>query len=220
MNDNRPNILVILDDQHRHDYVGYVNPGLVHTPNIDRLAGSGTVFTRCCTNAPVCAPARIALATGLLPTRTGTTSNDDFLPLSVHNHYRWFRDHGYRVELVGRHDLAKSGAPAGVHGNRPVNFSYGFTRALEIEGGMSAARDCAVAKGPTGPYTAYLERHGLLQAYVDDFAGRMRKGWIIGASHDPFDPPAYLGQKYRQAEVPEPVPVTDTFRSVASNSIS
>lgn len=180
----RPNILVILDDQHRHDFLGYAGADFVHTPHIDSLAERGTVFTHCCTNAPVCGPARIALATGLLPTRTGTTSNEtSFMPISTPNHYRHFRDHGYRVELVGRHDLAKPGAPASVHGNRPLNFSYGFTCALEIEGGRSSAmavRD----HGATGPYTKYLEEQGLLQQYGDDFRSRWEKGWIIGASHD------------------------------------
>lgn len=248
MPEHNPNILFLIDDQHRHDWLGFLNPGLVETPNIDGLAERGTAFTHCCTGAPVCAPSRIALATGLLPTRTGATSNHDYHPLSVPNHYQWFRDHGYRVELVGRHDLAKDGAPASIHGNRPLNYSFGFTRALEVEGGMSAARDSHRAGGPTGPYTKYLADNGLLDTYVGDFIERQSKGWIIGASHDsvlpgehhqdefvgnaaverirsmeddypwfmfvsfqsphdPFDPPADLGEKYRDQSVPDAIPV-------------
>lgn len=181
----RPNVLFIIDDQHRHDFVGYAGADFVRTPNVDRLAERGTAFTHCCTNAPVCGPARIALATGLLPTRLGTTTNSrSFMPLSAPNHYRHFRDHGYRVELVGRHDLAKPGAPASLHGNRPLNFSYGFTRALEVEGGMSCARAGERTGQASGPYTRYLREQGLFADYVDDFAARREKGWIIDASHD------------------------------------
>jgi choline-sulfatase len=244
----RPNVLVILDDQHRHDFVGYMGADFVHTPHLDALAARGMAFSHCCTTSPVCGPARIALATGLLPTRTGTSSNEtSLMPLSVPNHYRHFRDHGYRVELVGRHDLAKPGAPASIHGNRPLNFSYGFTRALEVEGGMSASREF-FEKGASGPYTKCLDDHGLLGTYAHDFRERQSKGWIIGASHDsvlpaehhqdafvgryaaerirqieddypwylfvnfqsphdPFDPPAELGEKYREAAVPPAIPV-------------
>jgi choline-sulfatase len=181
----RPNVLVIMDDQHRFDWVGYAGSDFVRTPNIDGLAEDGCVFTHCCTTAPVCGPARIALATGLLPTRTGTTTNGtSFMPLSTPNHYCHFRDQGYRVELVGRHDLAKPGAPASIHGNRPLNFSYGFTRAFEVEGGMSCAQTVAVTGEPNGPYGWYLKQQGLLDAYVQDFVSRRDKGWIIGASHD------------------------------------
>ena len=197
--DIRPNVLVIIDDQHRHDFLGYAGADFVHTPHIDSLAGRGAVFTRCCTNSPICAPARIALATGLLPSRTGALSNQDILPIATPNHYRYFRDHGYRVELVGRHDLSKPGAPGSIHGNRPLNFSYGFTRALEVEGGMSSAM-AVQDHGATGPYTQYLDEHNLLQQYAADFRSRHEKGWIIGASHDSVLPyehhqDAFVGRK-------------------------
>ena len=38
---NRPNILFIFDDQHRHDYLGAAGASFVNTPNLDRLAQRG-----------------------------------------------------------------------------------------------------------------------------------------------------------------------------------
>ena len=180
-----PNILVIMADQLRHDWLGYSCSGQVRTPHIDALAQRGMVFTHCCTNSPVCGPARIALATGLLPVRTGTLSNRTaIMPVSVPNHYRHFRDHGYRVEYIGRHDLAKPGAPGSIYGTRPLNACYGFTSAFEVDGVMSGALR-AWRKGTAGgPYTAYLQQHGLLQEFAADHHARSQKGWIIGASHD------------------------------------
>ena len=53
---DRPNILFIMDDQHRFDYLGCAGADFVRTPNIDRLAEQGMHFTQCTTNCPVCAP--------------------------------------------------------------------------------------------------------------------------------------------------------------------
>lgn len=170
-------------DQLRHDYLGCAGASFVSTPNINRLAARGTRFTQCCTNAPVCGPARISLATGLLPTRLGTTENNlSHMPISVWNHYRHFRDNGYRVEVVGRHDLSKPGNPASRYGTRPLNYSYGFTRALEMEGLMSST--LAANESARGPYTSYLAERGLLGRFIEDFRRRAEKGWIIGASQD------------------------------------
>jgi arylsulfatase A-like enzyme len=41
----RPNILFITSDQQHWNTMGFLNPE-VHTPNLDRLASQGTVFTR------------------------------------------------------------------------------------------------------------------------------------------------------------------------------
>lgn len=181
MPDERPNILFIIDDQHRYDWLGCAGADWVRTPHIDALAAQGMRLTHCHTNSPVCAPARISLATGLLPTRLGATSNAEaFLPISQPNMYRHFRDHGYRVSLVGRHDLAKTGAPASIYGNRPLNFSYGFTEAFEVEGGMAMSG----LGEPNGPYGRYLQERGLLEAYCADFRKRAKAGWNLGASHD------------------------------------
>lgn len=194
---DRPNVLWIIDDQHRGDWMGCAGAEFVRTPHLDRLAGQGMRFDACYTNSPVCGPARCSLATGLLPHRTGILSNDQaFLPVSAPTVYKHFRDHGYRVSLVGRHDLAKPGAPRSIHGNRPLNFSYGFTEALEVEGGMAVSR----LDEPNGPYGAYLREVGLWEAYRADFRARHDKAWILGASHDSVLPAehhqdAFVGRK-------------------------
>ena len=54
---DKPNILLIMADQYRFDYLGYMGADFVRTPNLDKLAARGSVFTHCVTNAPVCAPA-------------------------------------------------------------------------------------------------------------------------------------------------------------------
>lgn len=63
---NTKNILLILCDQLRYDFLGaYGGPWI--TPNIDKLAEDGMVFDNAYCAAPVCAPARMTMLTGLHP---------------------------------------------------------------------------------------------------------------------------------------------------------
>ena len=70
-----PNIVVILaDDLGMNDvstFGGGVAGGAVPTPNIDRLAAEGAIFTNAYSGTGTCAPSRAMLMTGRYPTRTG-----------------------------------------------------------------------------------------------------------------------------------------------------
>lgn len=60
----KPNILLILTDQHRLSAVGAYGPTPCRTPNIDRLAADGVRFGNAYTTCPVCTPARGSVLTG------------------------------------------------------------------------------------------------------------------------------------------------------------
>lgn len=62
-----PNILLVMSDMQRWDALGCYGNVFVQTPNIDRLAETGTRFSRCFTPFPLCTPARATLWTGLYP---------------------------------------------------------------------------------------------------------------------------------------------------------
>lgn len=70
-----PNVVLILvDDLGYNDistFGGGVADGLVPTPNIDRLAAEGAIFTQAYSGTATCAPSRAMLMTGRYPTRTG-----------------------------------------------------------------------------------------------------------------------------------------------------
>ncbi|GAB3473711.1 sulfatase-like hydrolase/transferase [Nocardiopsis coralliicola] len=69
------NQLFLMTDQHRVDTLGcYGNPH-VSTPNLDRLAASGTRFDRCYTPTAICTPARASLLTGQAPFRHRLLAN-------------------------------------------------------------------------------------------------------------------------------------------------
>ncbi len=86
----RPNFLVIAIDD-LNDYVGCLggHPNAI-TPNIDRLANRGVLFTRAYCNSPVCQPSRTSLWTGLRPTTIGITANRS----------KWFREQSRRPDAV------------------------------------------------------------------------------------------------------------------------
>ncbi|MCF3936688.1 sulfatase-like hydrolase/transferase [Acuticoccus sp. M5D2P5] len=58
------NVLFIMSDEHSKRVAGCYGNDVVKTPNIDRLAASGTTFDAAYTNCPICVPARASFATG------------------------------------------------------------------------------------------------------------------------------------------------------------
>lgn len=165
---SRPNLLLIMCDQFRHDWLGYRGAGHVSTPHLDRLASRSRVFTQAVCNSPVCAPSRIGLALGVRPHRVGAMNNQAFLPLHRPTYYQRLRDHGYYVGCSGKLDLAKPDPYNGIRGDRPLTYSWGFTDPFECEGKMHAGR----GNPPNGPYTHWLQSQGLLEAFTEDAARR------------------------------------------------
>lgn len=205
---DNPNVLLIMADQQRFDYLGYMGADFVSTPNLDRLAARGTVFTHCCTNAPICAPARIGLATGMDPWRLGSLGNGSFLPRSSTTYYQRLRDYGYRVGCVGKLDLAKPDQYNGRYGDRPCCYTWGFTHPEECEGKMHAGSSAT----PIGPYTHWLEDRGELKSFHEDYTARQKEGWFK-ALHDSVLPneafeDAYIGTRAADwiSKVPDDFP--------------
>lgn len=67
--DPRPNIVLFFVDDLGWNNLGYRNPDLFETPNIDRLARDGIDFQQCYVASPTCSPSRSTLLTGKHPAR-------------------------------------------------------------------------------------------------------------------------------------------------------
>ena len=63
-NTKRRNVLVIMCDQLRPDFLHAYGADFIPTPNIDALAAEGVVFDNAITASTVCAPARMSFFTG------------------------------------------------------------------------------------------------------------------------------------------------------------
>ena len=67
------NVIVIVGDDHSSRALGCYGNNIVQTPNLDRLASEGTIFTNAYSNAPVCSASRQSILTGKYPHATGVT---------------------------------------------------------------------------------------------------------------------------------------------------
>lgn len=72
----KPNIIMIVSDQHRFCDVGYCGNEDVSTPNMDYMAREGVWFSNAYSSCPLCVPARGSLFTGLHALHHGAAAND------------------------------------------------------------------------------------------------------------------------------------------------
>jgi len=96
------NILFIMCDQLRRDYLSCYGHPTLKTPNIDALAARGTRFTRCYVQGPVCGPSRMSTYTGRYVSSHGSTWN--FVPLAIQTPTMgdYMRNAGLRTAVVGK----------------------------------------------------------------------------------------------------------------------
>lgn len=99
---SRPDILIVLSDQHSAACAGFAGNGVVETPNLDRLAAGGTVFEAAYTSCPLCVPARAGLLTGQTAAQTGIFTNHDIIASDQATFLHSLAAVGYETVLCGR----------------------------------------------------------------------------------------------------------------------
>ena len=92
----RPNILWITSEDNG-PHLGCYGDRFATTPNLDRLASKGTIYLNAWSNAPVCAPARTTIITGMYPPSTGSEHMRSNVPLpeGMKLYPQFLRDAGY-----------------------------------------------------------------------------------------------------------------------------
>jgi len=101
MSADRPNVLLITTDQQHFETLGVVNDE-IETPNLDRLAGQGTLFDRTYCPNPTCTPTRASMITGKAPSQHGAWSLGTKLPEDEHVVGDDFAAAGYETGLIGK----------------------------------------------------------------------------------------------------------------------
>jgi choline-sulfatase len=169
MTAGRPNIVVILTDQHRAD-AWQDGDGLpVLSPRLRELADRGTVFGETWCQSPVCQPSRASLITGRYPTDHGVVRNfaSDFDP-AWPSFMRRLQECGYRTANIGKaHYLGtrESARPGRrVHSDEWADriAAFGFHDVLE-----EFDQHVHLKPGFGSPYLDHLERSGLRAAYEE-----------------------------------------------------
>ncbi|MFV0564267.1 MAG: sulfatase-like hydrolase/transferase [Flavobacteriaceae bacterium] len=111
---NKPNVIVIYTDDQGAIDLGCYGATDIYSPNLDKLAETGTRFTQAYVAAPVCAPSRAALLTGKYPQNAGITGNTsakmgaDGLAASQYTMAELFKANGYATAHIGKWHLGMS----------------------------------------------------------------------------------------------------------------
>jgi arylsulfatase A-like enzyme len=188
---SRPNLLVVLSDDHRWDALGAAgNPNVV-TPVMDRLARDGVYFRQATVSVSQCHPVRASLITGLPAFRHGVYSTQHQAPGVAETLCRrptvasLLREAGYRTVLVGKWHVP------------PPPWECGFEEVRTwLPGGGSHYRDPELVRGRS-------EEHEVVpgftqEIFADDAVGFLRSEaaqagpfllWLgFTAPHFPYEP--------------------------------
>jgi len=164
----RPNIVFILIDDMGWRDVGFMGSKFYLTPNIDRLASQGMVFTRAYANGPNCAPTRACLMSGqytprhgvytvgtsergqasrrkLIPTKNTTTLNPKIVTLAES-----LKSAGYVTAMMGKWHLGGDAETCPEAQGFDVNV--GGTAAGNPSSYFSPYRNPKLPDGPKGEY--------------------------------------------------------------------
>jgi arylsulfatase A-like enzyme len=96
------NILFIMCDQLRQDYLSCYGHPIIQTPNIDKLASRGVTFTNAFCQAPLCGPSRASFYTGRYMSSHGVMGNEDYTRFDEWMISDHLRSLNYRTAVVGK----------------------------------------------------------------------------------------------------------------------
>lgn len=186
----RPNIVLIIGDDLGWPDYGFMGSEVVRTPNLDRLAQQGVVFSHAFNPASSCRPSLLALLTGLhvvqIRQRLGRDDSDPRLSLDLIQRFttlpRLLSEHGYSTFQGGKWWEGSY---------RAGGFTHGMTNGPQREGG------------------AGLELGRTTMAPLWDFLDAQREGpffvWFAPMlPHAPFDAPEEYLSLYGESDYRAP----------------
>lgn len=165
-----PNIVLIMADQHRADFLGCVGATGVLTPNLDELAATGVRFAGVNCQGPLCMPARASFMTERYVRDHGVYTNWAELDPSSPTYVRGLGSAGYHTVMIGKAHLYRDD----IHHARHVDdlahrlVGFGFAEVHESGDKFSA--------GIPHAYTDFLRAHGLFDAFKQHIVDRSYQG--------------------------------------------
>jgi len=98
----RPNILFIMSDDHAYQAISAYDTTLLKTPNIDRIADEGMLFTNACVTNSICAPSRATILTGKHTHINGKIDNRTPFDTTQLTFPQLFQKAGYQTAMFGK----------------------------------------------------------------------------------------------------------------------
>lgn len=102
MPQNKPNILLLINDEHRPDILPIEGDTAIRTPTLSRFMNEGTYFRNAYTPSPVCVPARQSFLSGLYPRNSGCLNFGDPMPTEVRTIPGHLGNYGYYSCCAGK----------------------------------------------------------------------------------------------------------------------
>ncbi len=233
-----PNIVFLMPDQLRPDFLGCYGARFLRTPRIDALAAQGTRHTTCISPSPICVPARASMLTGQSAVAHGVLDNlhwprPDRADMGVQSWPELLSVAGYLTSAIGKMHFY------------PWDISEGFAQRViaEDKRHIHIADDYADALRSAG----HARLHGRDQRRYADWMGASFNDlpdalqpdrWVAGQTvdairafptdrplammvgfpgpHCPYDPPEEALTGIDPATLPSPLPATvesDTHRA-------
>lgn len=191
----RPNVIFIMSDDHDADAISAYNKKFIKTPNIDRLAREGVLFTRNFVANSICGPVRATLITGQHSHKNGMKDNRTRFDSSKITLPKLMQQGGYQTAIVGKWHLH----------SYPTGFDY--WKILPGQGLYFEPRFISM-NGDTSTY------HGYATDVITDEAIKwldnrdMNKPFLLHihhkAPHRYFLAPLKFIQQYHNKTFPEP----------------
>lgn len=156
----RPNILILMSDEHRADVTGYEGNSVVKTPTLDWLARTGVQFRNAYTPSPICVPARQCMAAGQLPRTCGAERYGEDLKSGHMTFAKLFSQYAYLSIAFGK--LHHQGYDQ-MHGwKRRIGMDD-----MQMNEGMIEGRDeASFAAFPRDPSRKWNESKEILRAGI------------------------------------------------------
>jgi len=98
----RPNIIFIMSDDHAYQAISAYSNKLIETPNIDRIAKEGILFTNACVTNSICAPSRAVILTGKHSHLNGKIDNEFPFDTTNVTFPQLFQAAGYQTAMFGK----------------------------------------------------------------------------------------------------------------------
>lgn len=209
----RPNVVFILSDDHRWDYLSCMGHPFIHTPNMDRLAAEGVLFENSFITTSLCSPSRACFLTGQYASRHGVRNNLTVWRDENVTVLELLKARGYDTAFIGKWHM-----PGRMPNLRGVDQFITFT----VQGGQGRYFDCPlIVDGVETP-----ARHPYITTdltnYAIEFIDRPRDAPFCvylahKAVHHQFLPPSDLKDLYADQEIAWPAEADEWVGSTHGN---
>ena len=213
----KPNILIIVSDDHGYADAGFQGGKEAVTPHLDALAKSGVRCTSGYVTYPVCSPSRAGLMTGRYQARFGHENNPVYDPLDANEGLplkekllpQFLKGAGYRTGWIGKWHLGSS--PAHVPWARGFDESFGFIGGgHRFTGWQPDERQYTLPLIRSGVNISNVPPH-LTTALGDEAAGFIHRNkaqpWMLylpfNAPHTPHEPSVERLEKFAHIANPQ-----------------